>query len=489
MRFLKRLLPAILIMSIAITMSACNLVEVDPEKDAQRTVIKTKDEDILKKEYNNYLAYFEMMYTLNGYTIPTEEEELKTFREGILDTMVDVYLLKHEAIAEELDVDTSTIEADTQSYIDSFISAFETEEAYTAFIEERNLTREGFESFFQQFIEDTEYANAYNEFFLNEATENSDEEWQKTIATVDGEKLYKDQFYYKLMEMAFYYYMNYGQELPEDEESLAALHTQIVDDIVGSYLICKDAEKQGITLKDEDIKAKAEEIQSQYISTVTEEGMESFIKGYYLTQDKFDELVQLDAKTQLYTETIEDNYKKDVTITDEDIKKYYDDNLESYNTVSAKHILTEDEDFAKEISKTVTDADSFEKAFEKYSENEKIKEASDLGAFTFSTMVPEFATAAFGLEKGEVTKSPIKTEHGYHIIYVYDKENPTLEDKKDEIKETLLTTALTTKFNEYQEKLLSDVKVKKEEIIEPFETLMENLKESYKIKTYPKRVI
>ena len=35
-------------------------------------------------------------------------------------------------------------------------------------------------------------------------------------------------------------------------------------------------------------------------------------------------------------------------------------------------------------------------------------------------MVPEFAHAAFKLKKGEYTKTPVKTQFGYHVILVED---------------------------------------------------------------------
>jgi peptidyl-prolyl cis-trans isomerase SurA len=44
----------------------------------------------------------------------------------------------------------------------------------------------------------------------------------------------------------------------------------------------------------------------------------------------------------------------------------------------------------------------------------------DLYYFSAGSMVPEFEDAVYGLQKGEVTKFPIRTQFGYHIIKVTD---------------------------------------------------------------------
>ncbi len=37
-------------------------------------------------------------------------------------------------------------------------------------------------------------------------------------------------------------------------------------------------------------------------------------------------------------------------------------------------------------------------------------------------MVPEFSAAAMKLKKGEYTKTPVKTQFGYHVIYLENKD-------------------------------------------------------------------
>jgi peptidyl-prolyl cis-trans isomerase C len=48
-------------------------------------------------------------------------------------------------------------------------------------------------------------------------------------------------------------------------------------------------------------------------------------------------------------------------------------------------------------------------------------------------MVPEFAEAAFAMKPGEVSKEPVKTQFGYHIIKIEDRRDrqpPTFDQVK-----------------------------------------------------------
>ena len=50
----------------------------------------------------------------------------------------------------------------------------------------------------------------------------------------------------------------------------------------------------------------------------------------------------------------------------------------------------------------------------------KKKKGGDLGWFSKGRMVPEFEAAAFSTGKGKISK-PVKTQFGYHILYIRDK--------------------------------------------------------------------
>ncbi len=123
-------------------------------------------------------------------------------------------------------------------------------------------------------------------------------------------------------------------------------------------------------------------------------------------------------------------------VTDEAVQKVYDDyvsKFESEKEIKAKHILVETENEAKDIiAKLEAKEASFDELARKFS-----KDQSDLGYFTAKVMVPEFSKAAFALDKGAYSKTPVKTEFGYHIILVEDIRDTKplpLENVKEQIK-------------------------------------------------------
>ncbi|MDE2431143.1 MAG: peptidyl-prolyl cis-trans isomerase, partial [Burkholderiales bacterium] len=54
--------------------------------------------------------------------------------------------------------------------------------------------------------------------------------------------------------------------------------------------------------------------------------------------------------------------------------------------------------------------------------------------------VPEFTAAMNGLQKGQMTETPVKTQFGYHIIQVQDVRDakmPSLEEVKPQLMQML----------------------------------------------------
>ena len=87
--------------------------------------------------------------------------------------------------------------------------------------------------------------------------------------------------------------------------------------------------------------------------------------------------------------------------------------------VQARHILVADKELAEKIKKEIDEGADFSKMAEEHSECPSKKRGGDLGWFGKGAMVRPFEVAAFTAEEGAIV-GPIKTEFGWHVIYVYE---------------------------------------------------------------------
>lgn len=87
--------------------------------------------------------------------------------------------------------------------------------------------------------------------------------------------------------------------------------------------------------------------------------------------------------------------------------------------VQARHILVATKEEAEDLKKRIDAGEEFSKLAEQYSQCPSKKRGGDLGWFGKGAMVRPFEVAAFSAEEGEVV-GPVKTEFGWHLIYVYE---------------------------------------------------------------------
>lgn len=157
------------------------------------------------------------------------------------------------------------------------------------------------------------------------------------------------------------------------------------------------------------------------------------------------EVLKRDILIQAAVKKVLDNVK----ISEKDLKDFYENNKEMFKTqesVSAKHILVEDEEKAIEVKNKIKDGLTFEEAAKEFSTCPSSAQGGELGSFTRGRMVPEFEDAAFNLEVGIVSE-PVKTQFGYHLIKV-DEKLPADIKEFNEVKNSIQVNLLSQKQNE-----------------------------------------
>ena len=151
-----------------------------------------------------------------------------------------------------------------------------------------------------------------------------------------------------------------------------------------------------------------------------------------------------------------------VKVSDEDVKKYYEDNLDKFKqgeTVNADHILVESEEKALEIlAKIESGETSFGDAAREYSSCPSGQRGGNLGDFGRGQMVPEFDKAVFELNEGEITKTPVKTQFGYHLIKLNSKTEAAAMPY-EQIAPQLTEMVLNEKRREAYERKINQLKI------------------------------
>jgi peptidyl-prolyl cis-trans isomerase C len=177
-----------------------------------------------------------------------------------------------------------------------------------------------------------------------------------------------------------------------------------------------------------------------------------------------------DLRKRLVIQRVMRQYQTPPTITDEQVRAYYDQNANLYSTtqIRASHILVKDEETAKQLLAEIkADPNKFaDLAREKSTDTSSAKKGGDLGTFGQGRMVPDFERVAFKLKVGEISE-PVKTQYGYHIITVTERkegEPKPFDQVKEQIRATLRNQGLQQQvqghFDELKKK--ADLKIDEE---------------------------
>jgi len=226
----------------------------------------------------------------------------------------------------------------------------------------------------------------------------------ETLVTVNGKAITQEDVNTELMSAT----QGRLNQIPADRQ--AAFRKQVLQNLIGKELIYDDAKKSGIM--------STQEYKTEY--------------------KKLENRMKKELAVQVWQKKLLDTVK----ISDKELKDYYKKNKDEFNekeSVHARHILVKTEAEANKIIAQLKGL-SGEKLKAKFIELAKkdstgpsAAKGGDLGFFTKGQMVPAFNEKVFSMNKGQVTLKPVKTQFGYHVIYVEDKK-PAMTRSFDEVK-------------------------------------------------------
>jgi len=214
-----------------------------------------------------------------------------------------------------------------------------------------------------------------------------------TIATVNGKNITEAEVQEVLMQGT----QGRFNQLPPEKQ--AELGQKVIDGLISQELVFADAKKIGV-LESAEYKEELNKVLER-------------------------------VKVQLASKVWEKRQFEKVKVSEKEVKAYYKANPEEFSEkskVRASHILLKTQAEAEEVTKELQGLkDGALNA--KFAELAKSKstgpsgpKGGDLGFFGQGQMVPAFNDVVFKMNKGELTKTPVKTQFGYHVILVTDKQ-------------------------------------------------------------------
>ena len=229
-----------------------------------------------------------------------------------------------------------------------------------------------------------------------------------SYATVNGENITKQDIVMALQNPNIDF-----DKLPQEAK------TQILDQIINMKLIAQHAIDDGI------------EKDTKYVEAMKR------------------------IKSNLALEVWQKNEIDKVKVTEADKKDFYEKNKEKFVEAEAKDIISQ-------LDKAPNKVEKFKELSKKSLDTASAKVGGALGRFAVEQMVPEFGNSVKTLAKGTYTKTPVKTQFGYHVIYLKDKfpsKTFTYAEVEKNINQVLIGNALNKKIKELVEDLRKDAKI------------------------------
>jgi peptidyl-prolyl cis-trans isomerase C len=245
----------------------------------------------------------------------------------------------------------------------------------------------------------------------------------KVVAVVGSSTINQNALSDKLNDAAYYYSNDF---LQTDKGK-----RQVLDSMIKELVIVETAKKQGLDKK-EDFKKEMEKYANQL----------------------------------LVTEMIKNLRETSLAVKDDEIQKYYNDNITYYSNpseIKVAHILVTSKDQADNLLAQLKSGAKFEELASKYSlDTASGKKGGELDYFTKGDMVPEFENAAFNLNKNQISEI-VLTPFGYHIIKMIDSKKIApikLEAAAAKIKRLLEKDKFDKWFSDQEKKLNVRIKDK-----------------------------
>ena len=259
------------------------------------------------------------------------------------------------------------------------------------------------------------------------------------------------------------------------EENKKAARKQAFENIKKRELIYTEAVRRGLLPDTDEINKREQEDIKTF---KTRRNLENILKKNGMTIAYYRNIIK---KELAVDKLIKKEVFEKAVVTDEEIKKFYNNNSDSFkepDRVRIFHIMigvapSSNQDarekalkLAEDIVKRAKAGEDFSLLAMQYSKDDYSLKGGDLGFIHKGRLEPEIQELAFSLNEGE-TGGPAKTMYGYSIVKAGEKilgETPSFENVKEKAKRQLISSKREENYVNFMNSLMKNTKM---EIFDP----------------------
>lgn len=252
----------------------------------------------------------------------------------------------------------------------------------------------------------------------------------------------------------------------------------LITGLINTKLLYAEAVASGTAVTDA-------EVQDEYLRATKTFGSDEELKAFLVEQDlDSNKMIENIHQSLLIAKYVDENIKSRVTVTPEELEKYYADNPDQFqhpDLVRTSHIMietgktqAEDELAQKRIDDLMArlgKGEDFAALAREYSKSPSAPQGGDIGLASRDMLPAEYAEVAFATPVGEIRE--VHMPQGHFIVKVTEKKKAgksTLEQSKDQLTEFLANEKTQIELQKTINRLRNEAEI---EILIPAGVLLE----------------
>jgi peptidyl-prolyl cis-trans isomerase SurA len=249
--------------------------------------------------------------------------------------------------------------------------------------------------------------------------------------------------------------------LRDQNQSLETIRRTILDNLINDRLASQEISRLKISVSDSDVNETIERIKQE--NRFTQEALEAMLRKEGKTLEDLRQNIRKDLEQSML---INQEVRRKIVITDEQVEAYYQSHLQEFQgrerwrlhdiflpfpAESSREQRARLHAGAEQIYRQLLQGADFATMAKRYSRGPAAEEGGDLGFFSKGELDPVLEKAIQALQSGEISPV-ITTNMGLHLIKITDVETTaatSLAEVQETIRRQLYQEEINSKYKEW----------------------------------------